>query len=115
MLRDIESFHMAIIWIPVSDEALAKQLPAPPADVKPLHISDDQRRRLEAALGKNFSHAHELVAMVERSMTIQVGETQVPLTPYLLDRLKSRCFGLPFDKFIERTVKQALEEFCGLR
>lgn len=83
--------------------------------VKPLVITDENRRKLEAALGKNFSTPEELVRMVSLAMTVSVGEANIPINPTLLFRLQSRCFGMPFDKFIELTVTRALEEYCGMR
>ncbi len=83
--------------------------------VKPIVIDDEQRRKLERALGRNFNESHELVKAVERAVTLQVGDYPVPLTPHLLERLKSRCFSMEFGKFVEFTVRRALEEYAGLR
>jgi len=82
---------------------------------KPIVINDSHRRRLETALGRNVSTAEELVRAMEHSMTLDVGGVRIELTPYLLNRLKSRCFGVPFDQFMALTVKRGLEEYCGLR
>jgi hypothetical protein len=96
---------------------IAERLPqlAQSDSVKPIVIDDQDRRRLEQLLGKNFSEPHELISMVQRALTLAVGDATVELSPYLLDRLKSRCFGMPFDKFVAFTVKRALEEYAGVR
>jgi len=96
---------------------IAERLPqlAQSNSVKPIVIKDEDRRKIEQLLGKNFTEPAELVRMIERAMVLKVGDADVPLTPYLLDRLKSRCFGMEFDKFIAFTVKRALEEYCGMR
>ena len=96
---------------------IAERLPqlAESNSIKPLIIDDDVRRRMELLLGRNLSEPDELIRILERALTLQVGETPVELTPHLLERLRSRCFGMPFDKFVALTVRRALEEYCGLR
>jgi len=96
---------------------IAERLPqlAETDSEKPIVIDDDHRRRLEHVLGRNLSTAEELVRAMEHSMTLDVGGVRIELTPYLLNRLQSRCFGVPFDQFMALTVKRGLEEYCGLR
>jgi len=96
---------------------IAERLPqlAEADSEKPIVINDGQRRRLETALGRNVSSADELVRAMEHSMTLDVGGIHIELTPYLVSRLKSRCFGMAFDQFMALTVKRGLEEYCGLR
>lgn len=102
--------------IPI-EEFISKRLPqiATPSLSKPIVVNDEERRVLERLLGKNMMTGGDLIKMVEHALTLSVAEASVPLTPYLLDRLKSRCFGLPFEKFIALTVKRCLEEFVGIR
>ena len=96
---------------------IAERLPqlAETDSEKPIVIDDDHRRRLEHVLGRNLSTAEELVRAMEHSMTLDVGGVRIELTPYLLNRLQSRCFGVAFDEFMALTVKRGLEEYCGLR
>jgi len=96
---------------------IAERLPqlAQSHSIKPIIIDDEARRRIERVLGRNLSEPDELIRILERALTLQVGDTPVELTPYLLERLRSRCFGMPFDKFVAFTVRRALEEYCGLR
>lgn len=82
---------------------------------KPIVLSDAQRREIEAALGRNFNTSEELTTHVVRSLQLRVGEIEVPLSPHLLDRLKTRCIGMEFSQFVIQTVKRGLEEFAGLR
>src|SRR4029077_13092856 len=67
---------------------IAERLPqlAQSDSVKPIVIDDDDRRRLEHLLGKNFSEPYELITMVQRALTLSVGDATVELSPYLLDR-----------------------------
>jgi hypothetical protein len=83
--------------------------------IKPIIINDPQRRRLEELLGRNFSEAQELIRAIEHALTLSVGDGRVELRPRLLDRLKSRCFGMTFDTFIQMTITRLLEEFVQLR
>lgn len=99
------------------EDYIARKLPqiAISNSTKPIVVSDDERRVLERLLGKNMLTGGDLIKIVERAMNLSVAEASVPLTPYLLDRLKSRCFGMPFDRFMALTVKRLLEEFAGIR
>ena len=82
---------------------------------KPIILSDAERRTIEQALGRNFTTGAELARAVVRAASINVDDVEIPLSQHLLDRLKTRCIGVDFETFIKKTVKQALEEFCGLR
>ena len=82
---------------------------------KPLVLQDDARRHLEGVLGRNLLTEDILVSSVTRAMQVQAGGVDIPLTPYLLDRLHTRCIGVPFEKFMQDTIKRLLEEFAGVR
>lgn len=81
----------------------------------PLVIDDTQRRAMEQALGRNFQTSAALTAAVVRSATVRVDGIEIPVSPMLLEKLKSRCIGMDFDKFIQQTVRRGLEEFTGMR
>jgi len=82
---------------------------------KPITLDDVQRQHLEKLLGKNITTADELVSFVQRALNVQVGDIDLTLTPYLLDRLHTRCIGMEWDKFLRQIIVRALEEYCGLR
>lgn len=82
---------------------------------KPLYITDTLRRRLERLFGRNFQTPEELVHTMEKYITARIGEVDVPLQPLLLTRLKSRCFGKPFEQFLAERVVCGLEEYAGMR
>src|SRR5215471_5453183 len=83
--------------------------------VKPIILSDISRRHLESLLGKNISTGDELVSILQRALTMRMDDIDVPLTLYLLDRLKSRCIGMEWEKFLPFTIKRLVEEFVGVR
>ncbi len=78
-------------------------------------VSPDDRQRIEKALGVNLSTSKELADRVERAMTVAVDGLTVQLSPYLLDRLKSRAIRVEWEPFIQKTVKRLLEEYVGIR
>jgi len=82
---------------------------------KPIVLNDTARQHLEKVLGKNFTTADELVSYVQRMLTLNVGDVPIPLTPFLIDRLQTRAISMPFDKFVQMTVKRLLEEYVGVR
>jgi hypothetical protein len=82
---------------------------------KPLVLQDEARRHLEKTLGRNFSTADELVAYIQRSLSIHTGGVEVNCTPYLLERLRTRCIGMEFAPFVQMQVRRLLEEYVGLR
>lgn len=82
---------------------------------KPIYITDVLRRRLDRLFGRNFQSATELVEAMERYVTARIGEVDIQLQPILLTRLKSRCFGKPFEQFLSERIVTGLEEFAGMR
>lgn len=83
---------------------------------RPLYIDDDQRRRLEKLLGKNFLSPDKLIAAIEQCVTLSVADCDIELPATLLPRLKSRCFGgQSLKEVVSREVVLALERFVGLR
>lgn len=81
----------------------------------PLYISDYQRSRLEKMFARNFSSVDEFVKTVERALSVRIEGMPINLSPTLLTRLRSRCFGKPFEKFLEEETVRGLEEFAGMR
>ena len=82
---------------------------------KPLILSDAQRRSIEAALGKNLNTADDLVRAVIRTVSVAIDGTELQLSQYLLDRLRTRCIGVDFDVFVKRIIREQLEAYAGLR
>lgn len=83
---------------------------------RPLYIDDDQRRRLEKLLGKNFMSPDKLIVAIEQCVTLSVADCEVELPAALLPRLKTRCFGgQPLKEVVSRETVLALERFVGLR
>lgn len=100
------------------EEVLSRQLSrfAPYVEsTKPIVVPDEDRQKLEQLLGKNISDSSQLVRLVVHMVSVGVNGVEIELTPYLLDRLKSRCYGMEFDKFLSMTIRRALEEYAGLR
>lgn len=82
---------------------------------KPIVITDTERRRIEKLVGKNISTGEELIKVVEHALSVSLDGITVELTPFLLDRLKTRSIGVPFEKFIPMIIKRLLEEHAGIR
>jgi len=83
--------------------------------IKPIVLNDVQRQHIERLLGRNITTADELVMVLQRALDVRVDNVDVTLTPYLLDRMKSRCIGMEWDKFLPFTIKRLVEEFVGVR
>lgn len=82
---------------------------------KPIVITDTERQRIEKLVGKNISTGEELIQVVAHALAVTLDGITVELTPFLLDRLKTRSLGMPFEKFIPMIVKRLLEEHAGIR
>ena len=83
--------------------------------VKPVTLSDSERQQVEKFLGRNFTTSTELVNAIGKSVTANVGGIPVVLTPFLIDKLRTRCIGMDFEKFLPMVLKKLLEEYVGLR
>jgi len=82
---------------------------------KPLIITDNQRRELEVLMARNFNTSEELVKYIRRIYELNIDGLSLDLSPRLLERLKSRAINMDFHKFLQFTIKRALEEYAGLR
>ena len=82
---------------------------------KPLTLNDQQRQHVEQLLGRNITTPDEFVSILQRKLDLFVDGVSITLTPYLLDRLRSRCIGMEWDKFLQMTIKRQIEEFVGVR
>lgn len=97
-------------------EAVIKQIAAEEdQSTKPITLNDDYRRRIEKSLGRNFSDAESLVLAVEHAGELQLDDLIIQLPPRLIERLKSRAIGVPFEKYLTQVVIRRLEEEAGLR
>jgi hypothetical protein len=82
---------------------------------KPLILTDIARQHLDKLLARNLHTPDELVLVIQRALSVRLNGVEITLTPYLLDRLKSRCIGMEFDKFVQMIVTRLLEEYAGVR
>jgi hypothetical protein len=82
---------------------------------KPLYITDYQRQRLDRLFGRNFASTDELLRAIEKALSVRIEGIPINLNPTLLTRLRSRCFGKTFEKFLEELTVQGLEEYAGMR
>lgn len=82
---------------------------------KPIVLNDADRQHVEKLLARNLTTADELVSALQRALMVRVDSIEIPISPFLLDRLRTRCIGMEFDKFMQQTIKRALEEFAGVR
>lgn len=82
---------------------------------KNIVITAEDRQRIERALGKNISSSKELADLVVHAMETTIEDVAIKLSPNLIDRLKTRCLGMPFNEFLPWLIKRELEEYAGLR
>ena len=99
------------------EEFIAKRLPQiqKSNSEKPIVLTDTERQRIEQLVGRNISTGEELIRVIEHALQVSLNGLSMTLTPYLLDRLKTRCIGMEFPAFMDRTIKRALEQYAGLR
>ena len=99
-------------------ELLRNEIEKPTTDnpsEKVIIISAEDRRRIESAIGHNVSSSKDLADRIVRALEVRVDGMEIPLSPFLLERLRSRAIRVDWDKFVPMTIKRLLEEFCGLR
>lgn len=82
---------------------------------KPLHFADSERQELEQLLGKNIFNTKDALTLIRSAMTVRIHNLKVTLKPAILTRLKTRCLGMEWEKFVEQRVVQALEQYVGMR
>jgi hypothetical protein len=102
---------------PEARQEIEKLLASTGADgvEKSILIDGESRRKLETLFGKNLNSAADLIRNVEHALEFEIDSTPIALTPYLLDRLKTRAIGMSFDRFLPWIIKRQLEEYVGLR
>lgn len=82
---------------------------------KALYFDDRDRSELEQLLGKNILNTKDVLTLIRSAMTVRIHNLKVVLKPAILTRLKTRCLGMEWEKFIEQRVVQALEQYVGMR
>ncbi len=83
--------------------------------VKGIWFGDSQRQALEEALGANVGNADDVLAAVRKNVRVKVGNVAVLVKPQLLERLRTRCFGQDFDKWLAARVLEDLEKYSNMR
>jgi hypothetical protein len=83
--------------------------------LKPLYISDEKRRELEAVLGRNLNSPDELIKEVRRASTIRIDNVRVTLPQVVRSRLSSRHMDrtISYDEHVSRIVRKLLQEYVG--
>lgn len=84
-------------------------------DRKPLYFGDEERRTLEELIGVNVDSPARALLEIRRMTTMRVNNARVQLKPQLIQRLKSRCFGMEFPDFVRDVVTKELERYCNMR
>ena len=82
---------------------------------KPLYFTDAQRQELDSLLKRNIGSSEKALASIRSQLTAEISGIKVLLPPNVLQRLKTRCFGKPFEQFFRETVIRVLEEFVVMR
>lgn len=80
-----------------------------------VYLDDDARQRLSQLTGKLMATPADILAHVEHTAVIRVGDIDIPLDGQLLVRLETRRFGKTFDQMLRDEVIKSLETFVGLR
>lgn len=99
------------------EELLAERLEScvEHTSLKPIYINDSQRQALDKLLKMNLTTAEQLVVRVQQALSVEINHITIPLDPNLLTRLKTRTFGVPFEKFLSQVITEELERFVGMR
>lgn len=82
---------------------------------RPLHFNQAERQELERILAKNVFSTRDALILIRNAMSFRLGNLKLSLRPDLLQKLKSRSFGMAWDEFLAQTITQELERFVGLR
>lgn len=82
---------------------------------RPLHFNNEERQELEQILAKNLFSTRDAIVLVRNALSVRLGNAKITLRPELLMKLKSRCLGVPWERFLADTVVRELERFVGLR
>ena len=85
------------------------------AQEKPLIVTDADRRRIETALAKGFNDGSQLADACSKLTAINVNGLDVNVSEQVIERLKTRCYGMTFDEFVQATVQRLLETEVGIR
>ena len=80
-----------------------------------LILSPEQRQEIEKGISRSLRAPEEFVHVVRSSLSIDIDDRDIPLSPELLRRLKTRCIRQPFRDFMKNTIVRQLEHFVGLR
>lgn len=84
--------------------------------LQPLYFNDDQRAKLQQALGHVLTGPDDVLAKLSRVCDLQVGEVHVPLSPQLQLRMKTRVpRGETPEGFIVKKTQEHWERETGLR
>src|SRR5262245_42388654 len=70
-------------------------------DEKPIILGDTERRSLDQLLGRNLDNGAHLVNSIQRAMSVQLDHVDIPISPHLLERLRTRCIGMEWPKFLQ--------------
>jgi len=99
------------------EDLLAKRLAAATTHdaAKPIYFNDAERQQLEQMLGKNVSSARDVLSLVRNCVAVRINGLKITLKPSLLSRLKTRCLGMQWDKFLEKIIVEDLERYVGVR
>ena len=85
------------------------------AQNKPLILTDSDRQRIEAALAKGFNDGSQLADACSKLTSINVNGLDVNVSEQVIERLRTRCYGMTFDEFVQATVQRLLEVEVGVR
>lgn len=82
---------------------------------RPLYLDDSQHQAIEKVLGRKAQSGDDLVALVTRLATVSVDNTSIPVQGHVLERLRTRCFGMTLPDYLKQLTTRALEAEAGLR
>lgn len=82
---------------------------------KPIYVTDEKRRVLEAILGRNLTSAEDLVKEVRVAASIRVDNVRVALPQDVRKRLTTRHVDktITYEEHVCRIVRRLLAEFVG--
>ncbi|SRR6266496_5728641 len=80
-----------------------------------IYLDDAQRNELAQLAGRVIKTPADLLAWARQQVELNVGGVSIPISTQLAARLRSRCFGAPWEQHIRCCVTEQLEQLVGLR
>ena len=85
------------------------------SSTKPLYVDDENRRQIEAIMGRNLSSVDDLKRELRKAVSFRVDAVTVALPQEVRMRLASRHLdkSMPYEQYVAQIVRKMLMEHVG--